>query len=412
MTEITISDVSLHYGPIVALRGVTLRVEAGEFLVLVGASGSGKTSVLRAVAGLEQPVAGDIILGSRSVFSATHQIDVPPAKRGVGMVFQSHALYPHMTVGQNVGFPLRTRRWPKPRQAPAVAAALETVDLAGFEERLPRELSGGQRQRVALARALISEPSVLLFDEPLSSVDAKLRVSLRADLKRLHRRTGATTLYVTHDIAEAMALGDRIAVIAEGTVHQVGSPEQVYAAPETLAVAALFGARGSSLVPGVVTDVAGGGQAVRLEGDSRRQLPLPANRSTYAEQAVVVDLRAQDVVVADAAGFGAAASRGVDSGAVSSFPATVMARHPHGERDWATVVADGSGREIVARGAAERQLAIGERVWVSAAASNVYDAGTERLLVSSSAHQAGLAAQEPAAPAAAPGRSALAGARS
>ena len=397
MTEVTISDVTLCYGPVTALRGFTLLVEPGEFMVLVGASGSGKTSVLRAIAGLEQPVAGDIVLGSRSVFSSTHQIDVPPAKRGVGMVFQSHALYPHMTVAQNVGFPLSTRHWPKPRQSPAIAAALETVELAGFEERLPRELSGGQRQRVALARALISQPSLLLFDEPLSSVDAKLRVSLRADLKRLQRRIGATSIYVTHDIAEAMALGDRITVVSEGTVQQVGPPTQVYAAPETLAVAALFGARGSSQIPGVVADTKDGRQVVRLERDARRELPIPANRSTYSGQPVVVDIRAQDVAIA----------AGGDAAATAGFPVTVTARHPHGERNWATVRAHGSDYEIVARGAAQRHLELGQEVRVSVAAGNVYDAGTERLLVSSSGPTE--TAEHPPADG---GRSALAGARS
>ena len=407
MTEVTISDVTLCYGPVTALRGFTLRVEPGEFMVLVGASGSGKTSVLRAIAGLEQPVAGDIVLGSRSVFSSTHQIDVPPAKRGVGMVFQSHALYPHMTVAQNVGFPLSTRHWPKPRQSPAIAAALETVELAGFEERLPRELSGGQRQRVALARALISQPSLLLFDEPLSSVDAKLRVSLRADLKRLQRRIGATSIYVTHDIAEAMALGDRITVVSEGTVQQVGLPTQVYAAPETLAVAALFRARGSSQIPGVVADTKDGRQVVRLERDAHRELPIPANRSTYSGQPVVVNIRAQDVAIAaggDAAGGDAA---GGDAAATAGFPVTVTARHPHGERDWATVRAHGSDYEIVARGAAQRHLELGQEVRVSVAAGNVYDAGTERLLVSSSGPTE--TAEHPPADG---GRSALAGARS
>ena len=396
MTEITISDISVRYGPIIALRGFTLRVEPGEFMVLVGGSGCGKTSTLRAVAGLEQPVAGDIAFGSRSVFSATHQIDVSPAKRGVGMVFQSYALYPHMTVAQNIGFPLRTRGWRTARRAPAVAAALETVELSGFEHRVPRELSGGQRQRVALARALVSEPSVLLFDEPLSSVDAKLRVSLRADLKRLHRRIGATSLYVTHDIAEAMALGDRIAAMFEGVVHQVGTPDEVYAAPETLAVAALFGARGSCQMPAVVREAASSGHVVQLEGDPRRELPLPVNRSTYAGQHVMVDLRAEGVKLLPER------SRGL-----TTFPVTVTARHPHGERDWVSVTAPGSSRELVASGASQRLPDLGEPVQVGVSAANVYDAGTERLIVSRSQRPEAVTHQT-----AGPSRSALVAARS
>ena len=193
MADITLRDVTVRFDTVVAVDGATLRIDEGEFMVLVRASGCGKTTTLRAIAGLEQLVGGDIVLGAECVLSATHGIDLAPAKRRAGMVFQNYALYPYMTVAENVAFPLPTRRWPREQIPLAIDEALATVDLVGLGERRPVELSGGQRQRVAIERALVSKRDVLLFDESLSNVDATLRANLRADLKRLHCRIGATT---------------------------------------------------------------------------------------------------------------------------------------------------------------------------------------------------------------------------
>jgi multiple sugar transport system ATP-binding protein len=373
MQDITLRDVTVRYDAVEALAGASLYIERGEFMVLVGASGCGKTTALRAIAGLEQPLEGEIALGPEYVFSAARGIDLAPATRNVGMVFQNYALYPHMTVAENVSFPLRTRRWPKPQIPALLEAVLATVELTGLGDRKPQELSGGQRQRVAIARALVSKPDVLLFDEPLSNVDAMLRASLRADLKRLHRRISATTLYVTHDISEAMALGDRIAVMFDGSIHQVGTPDEVYSAPETLAAAKLFGARGGSLLNGVVEDVGAGNQVVRLEGAPDQTIRLASNRSTYAGQSVVLDLRAEDVALTepDAPLAG------------GELQLEVLAAHRHGDVSTVAARLPGNGREVNVsyRGPRAWQTHQSARAVVSRC--NLYDAGTERLILRS-----------------------------
>jgi multiple sugar transport system ATP-binding protein len=227
-----------------ALHGLSLEVEDGEFLVLLGPSGCGKTTALRCIAGLEEPTAGEILIGARDV---TH---LPPAERDVAMVFQNYALYPHLTVRENIAFPLAMRRMPTPeitRRVHAVAARLGIDELL---ERRPGELSGGQRQRVALGRAIVREPKAFLFDEPLSNLDAKLRVEMRTELLKLHRTLGATMLYVTHDQVEAMTMGRRIAVLHEGELRQVGTPAEVYGRPADAFVARFIGSPGMNLVPG------------------------------------------------------------------------------------------------------------------------------------------------------------------
>ena len=218
-----------------AVRDFTLRVEPGEFVTLLGPSGCGKTTILRMLAGLEEPDAGEIHLQGASI------AHLPPHQRHIGLVFQHYALFPHLTVFENVAYSLRIRRVPGARLREDVEAALKTLGLEGLATRLPGQLSGGQQQRVALARALVMQPDLLLFDEPLSNLDAKLRVQVRGELRRLQKRLGITALYVTHDQAEAMSLSDRIAVMREGRVEQVGRPEAVYARPASLFVADFIG---------------------------------------------------------------------------------------------------------------------------------------------------------------------------
>ena len=227
----------------VAARGVELAIEDGEFMVLVGPSGCGKSTALRMIAGLETPTQGRVLIGDRDV------TEVPPQERDVAMVFQSYALYPHMTVRDNLGFGLRMRGTPPARIAERVDVAAQALGLAAVLDRKPGQLSGGQRQRVALGRTIVREPMVFLFDEPLSNLDAKLRLETRAELARLHRRLAATMVYVTHDQEEALTLGTRVAVMNEGRVEQVGPPLEVYRRPETLFVATFVGSPAMNLLP-------------------------------------------------------------------------------------------------------------------------------------------------------------------
>ena len=230
-------------GEVAALQGIDLEVGQGEFFVLLGPSGSGKTTLLRCVAGLEKPESGEIVLGSKTVFSSTREILVPAENRGLGMVFQSYAVWPHLTVFENVAMPLThgTRRYPQATVREKVARALASVQLGGLENRPTPFLSGGQQQRVALARALAVEPQALLMDEPLSNLDARLREEVRLEIRAVAKKIGVTVLYVTHDQTEAMALADRIAVMDAGKILQLGSPTELYEKPASPKVAEFFG---------------------------------------------------------------------------------------------------------------------------------------------------------------------------
>ena len=227
----------------VAARGVELAIADGEFMVLVGPSGCGKSTALRMIAGLETPTQGRVLIGERDV------TEVPPQERDVAMVFQSYALYPHMTVRDNLGFGLRMRGVAQSSIVQRVDGAAKALGLEQVLDRKPGQLSGGQRQRVALGRAIVREPLVFLFDEPLSNLDAKLRLETRAELARLHRRLAATMVYVTHDQEEALTLGSRVAVMSEGRVEQVGPPLEVYRLPATLFVATFVGSPAMNLLP-------------------------------------------------------------------------------------------------------------------------------------------------------------------
>jgi multiple sugar transport system ATP-binding protein len=225
------------------VQGLDLAVADGEFMVLVGPSGCGKSTTLRMLAGLEEPSAGRILIGDADV------TDLPPAQRGVAMVFQSYALYPHMTVAENLGFGLRMAGKPRAEVAAAVERAAERLQLGALLQRRPKELSGGQRQRVAIGRAIVREPKVFLFDEPLSNLDAALRTQMRIELAQLHQSLGTTIVYVTHDQVEAMTLGDRIAVFNQGRIEQVGAPMQVYQQPANRFVAGFLGSPCMNFLP-------------------------------------------------------------------------------------------------------------------------------------------------------------------
>lgn len=239
MARLTLDGISRHFGDVRALDEVGLTIESGEFVAILGPSGCGKTTLLRLVAGFERPTAGALLLDEDVQASPTQFR--PPEARGIGMVFQSYALWPHMDVAGNVGYPLRVRRVTTGERDTRVAEALDEVGLAGYGTRRPSELSGGQRQRVALARCLVMQPRVVLFDEPLANLDMHLRESMLQAFRAFHERSGATVLYVTHDQAEAMALADRIVVLDHGRTQQVGAPRELYARPATEMVARFVG---------------------------------------------------------------------------------------------------------------------------------------------------------------------------
>jgi multiple sugar transport system ATP-binding protein len=235
MAKVVLSNLKKRYDKIWAVNDVSLEVQDGQFVTLVGPSGCGKTTILRMIAGLTKPNFGRISIGEEEVTF------LPPQRRGIAMVFQDYALFPHMNVWKNVAFGLQIQKYPKDQIGKNVADAIAMVGLQGFEERSPAALSGGQRQRVALARALALQAKVFLMDEPLSNLDAKLRLQVRTELKRIHKRVGTTTVYVTHDQVEAMTLSDSVVILRDGTIQQIGSPEEVYHYPVNKFVAGFIG---------------------------------------------------------------------------------------------------------------------------------------------------------------------------
>jgi iron(III) transport system ATP-binding protein len=239
--HIEVDRLELYYGGVPAVRGVSFKVFPGEQLTLLGPSGCGKTTTLRAIAGLEQPTAGEIRIDGVTVYSAERRVNIRAEKRGLSMVFQSYAIWPHMTVFENVAYGLRVRRTGAAEITDKVHDALDMVQMRSFASRRASQLSGGQQQRVALARAFVFSPSVLLFDEPLSNLDAKLRADMRIELRELQHRLGITSVYVTHDLEEALAMSDRIVVMRDGLIEQTGTPDEIYRLPNSAFVADFVG---------------------------------------------------------------------------------------------------------------------------------------------------------------------------
>ncbi len=261
MGAISIRGVRKRYGEVNVLHGISLDIKDGEFVVLVGPSGCGKSTLLRMIAGLEEISDGEIAIAGRIVN------DVAPKDRDIAMVFQSYALYPHWTVAQNMGFSLKLQRIPKEEVDKRVSAAAEMLDLQPYLTRYPRQLSGGQRQRVAMGRAIVRNPAAYLFDEPLSNLDAKLRVQMRSEIKLNHQRLKTTTVYVTHDQIEAMTMADRIVVMHDGVIEQIGTPLELYDSPANLFVAGFIGSPGMNMLDGSIEGdafIAGDGVRVRL----------------------------------------------------------------------------------------------------------------------------------------------------
>lgn len=254
MGQILLDGIVKSYGKVVVVENLDLTVQPGEFLTILGPSGCGKTTTLRMIAGLEEPDLGNIQLSDKVVFSRNAGVIIPPEARHLGLIFQSYALWPHMTVAKNITLALKEQKISKSEIAQRLENALEQVQLTGYAERYPSELSGGQQQRVAVARLIALRPTILLMDEPLSNLDAKLRTEMRASLKRLHRDLGATTVYVTHDQIEALTLSDRIIIMNEGQIMQQGSPYEIYHHPANIFVAEFIGDPGINLFKGTIAN--------------------------------------------------------------------------------------------------------------------------------------------------------------
>src|SRR5262250_1152627 len=295
MAQVVLKDLNKKYDEVHAVKDVNLTIRDKEFMVLVGPSGCGKTTTLRMVAGLEEITAGEIAIGDRVVN------DLPPKDRDIAMVFQNYALYPHMSVYDNMAFGLKMRKFPKAEIAKRVGDAAEILGIQELLKRKPRQLSGGQRQRVAVGRAIVRHPQVFLFDEPLSNLDAKLRVQMRVELKRLHDRLETTAIYVTHDQVEAMTLGDRVVVMKDGWIQQVGEPLELYGRPANKFVAGFIGSPSMNFVEVAITEANG---SLWAEAPGLRVKVPPASASrlgAYKGQKVTLGIRPEDLHLAGGA---------------------------------------------------------------------------------------------------------------
>ena len=349
--SIEVRDLVVRYGAVLAVRGVTFTVGAGEHVTLLGPSGCGKTTTLRAIAGLERPASGEIRIAGSPVFSTSPGVNVPAERRGLSMVFQSYAIWPHMSVFDNVAYGLRVRRRPEAEVAARVREALELVQLGELGARSASKLSGGQQQRVALARAFVFSPSVLLFDEPLSNLDAKLRAEMRVELKELQRRLGITSVYVTHDLEEALAISDRIVVMRDGGIEQVGTPAEIYDRPRNTFVADFVGS----------ANLIHGRRRLDLERDGRIVLETPGGALVHG---IALDRRAGAEVLVAVRTVHLRLERARPATAVNAWPVTIRRRVFQG--DFTQYHVDWEGRTLIVRSAAPESMAEGDEVFVSA----------------------------------------------
>jgi len=292
MAQVALRKIVKMFEKTPAVQGIDLDIADREFIVLVGPSGCGKSTTLRMVAGLEEASSGEIYIGDQLVN------DVPPKDRDIAMVFQNYALYPHMTVFENMSFGLRLRKFPKAEIRERVENAARILDITNLLDRQPKQLSGGQRQRVAMGRAIVRNPKVFLFDEPLSNLDAKLRVQMRTEIKKVHQKVTTTTIYVTHDQVEAMTLADRVVVMNAGRIEQIGTPYEVYHKPATRFVAGFIGSPAMNFLPCQLVQNGGGGLSVQLS--DKLVFPIPENRVARYRQHVgrelIFGLRPEDII--------------------------------------------------------------------------------------------------------------------
>jgi multiple sugar transport system ATP-binding protein len=348
MAFIEIDRLSKRFGSVEVLKHISLRVDRGDFLVLVGPSGCGKSTLLNTIAGLEAVSEGEIRIGGRRVN------ELHPSQRDIAMVFQSYALYPNMTVEQNIGFGMEMRNVPKADRLAAVAKVAETLQISHLLKRRPSQLSGGQRQRVAMGRALVRNPQVFLFDEPLSNLDAKLRVDMRTEIKRLHQRMGTTIVYVTHDQIEAMTLATQIAVLKDGTLQQFGSPQEIYNRPANVFVADFMGSPAMNLIPArlegtgrtlavAIARAEGGALLVPLAG-------APNGLSNYSGRDIIFGIRPEALTDPDSADRNAQA--------LSEGECLIEVVEPAGSDTYA--VTRLGGKQIIARLRADASVAPGQ----------------------------------------------------
>jgi multiple sugar transport system ATP-binding protein len=291
MAQVALRNVVKTFDKTPAVQGIDLDIADREFIVLVGPSGCGKSTTLRMIAGLEEATSGEIYIGDQLVN------DVPPKDRDIAMVFQNYALYPHMTVYENMSFGLRLKKFPKQEIKERVEAAAEILDITALLDRRPKQLSGGQRQRVAMGRAIVRNPKVFLFDEPLSNLDAKLRVQMRTEIKKVHQKVTTTTVYVTHDQVEAMTLADRVVVMNFGRIEQIGPPNELYHNPKTRFVAGFIGSPAMNFLRARVVN---GGNNLNIRLSDQLSLPVPESRTArykpYLDKEVVFGLRPEDII--------------------------------------------------------------------------------------------------------------------
>lgn len=362
MSRIVLKGISKSYGNVPAVRNLNLEIEEGQFLTLLGPSGCGKTTTLRVIAGLEEPDGGEVRIGDKILNSREKGIFVAPENRQLGMIFQSYALWPHMTVGRNISLGLEQKKLGKAEIAERVRQVLEKVQLEELVDRYPSELSGGQQQRVAVARMLAAEPDIFLMDEPLSNLDAMLRVDMRGELKRLHRELGATTVYVTHDQVEALTLSDRIAVMSQGELRQVGTPEQIYKRPVDLFVARFVGSPRVNTILGRLVSERGR----RMFSVDDMLIEVPARISAGSEE-LIGAIRPEDIEV----------SRNKVEGWVEMRTYSIL---PAGSETIINVRKGGLSFSVKAGGFA--RISMDEPVWIRFNGENMnfYDPTTEKLI--------------------------------
>ncbi len=358
-TYIRIDSLTKNFGKVVALDHVSLVIEPGTFVTLLGPSGCGKTTLLRCVAGLEDPDGGDIYIGNNLVFSYDRGISLPASKRDLGLVFQNYALWPHMKVDKNITFALEIQKMHKAEMEQRVKESLKEVQMEGYEDRYPREMSGGQQQRIALARMLAYRPKVFLMDEPLSNLDARLRMDMRTELKRLHHISGATTIYVTHDQVEALTMSTNIAVMKEGVLQQFDTPDKVYHFPANLFVADFIGNPKVNLLDGVVS----GQNSVDLG-----KFKISMNTSNQSGK-VVVGIRPEDITISERPEPGA-----VEFNAYSVLPSGADS----------TIVARLGEVELTIRVMGISKIKMDQKIWLSfdPQTLNLYDKESGNLISS------------------------------
>ena len=379
MAQVNLRKLVKHYDETPAVRGIDLDIPEKEFVVLVGPSRSRKSTTLRMIAGLEETSGGDIVIGGQIVN------DLPPKDRDIAMVFQNYALYPHMTVFENMSFGLRLKKFPKAELKQRVERAARILDITELLDRRPRQLSGGQRQRVAMGRAIVRNPKVFLFDEPLSNLDAKLRVQMRTEIKRVHQKVRTTTVYVTHDQVEAMTLADRVVVMNGGRIEQIGSPHELYHNPKTRFVAGFIGSPAMNFIPCRLVE-ASGALTVRLGGGL--SLPVPAERAaayrTHTERAMILGMRPEHITEARAYGAGA------------QFTVPVDVVEPMGMETM--IYFNIEGVEVCARVSPESAMAPGERMPLMADMRHMHliDPESDRVIEAPAVARANSAAKVPA----------------